>query len=362
MDDSIQDNIEYIFDYQTKLSYDLPLNTIQLFEIDLSSSILNNDSSVKAINNVQEALSKGFRKLFVSITWDNEENNWKICHQDKKNNKTNSQCAINYNGRYSILNLVKSIRKWLDNTNDCNVVILIFQINSIENFDKEKTISCMNGYMEKLEILKRDIISEIKDIIYTVDMMNEGIFQGKKYEERGHDNISYTNGNWISFKKLCSMNKKLLIGLESNDSLCQQYKDNILFTDSRLIKILVQYQDLKKCVLFSTPKLSKSNNRIDKVLKLVEKRKIGNETSFDNLDIDNNNLSVVFTHDDIINIKKEVVDLINDNNMSIHLKTFDLNLIQLLKNSLIWSWDINTNFMDESSNSCVVINRVTGYW
>ncbi|OUM61974.1 hypothetical protein PIROE2DRAFT_62178 [Piromyces sp. E2] len=360
MDDSLQDNVEYIFDYQTKLSYDLPINTIQLFEIDLSSSILNNDSSIQAINNVQETLSKGFRKLFVSITWDSTVNNWKICHIDK-NDKSNNNCIINYNENNGIINLVKSIRKWLDNANECNVVILIFQIKSTENFDKEKTISCMNGYMEKLEILKRDIISEIKDILYTVDMMKKGIYQGKKYEERGRGSISYTNGNWTSFKKLCSMNKKLLIGLESNGLLCQQYKDNILFTDNQLIKKLIQYQDLKKYILFSTPKLSR-NNRIDKVIKLVEKRKRGNETTFDSQDIDNNNLSVIFTHDDIINIKKEVVDLINDNNMSIHLKTFDLNSIQLLKNSLIWSWDINTNFMEDSSNSCVVINRVSGSW
>ncbi|ORX60081.1 hypothetical protein BCR36DRAFT_408441 [Piromyces finnis] len=360
MNDTIQDNIEYIFDYQTKLSYNLPINTIQLFEIDLSNSILNSNSTIQAINKVQEVLSKGFRKLYVDISWDKEENNWKICNKDKNN----TNCIINYNEGFSILNLVKSIRKWIDNSNDCHVIILILRINSFENDDKVKTISDINDYMVKLDVLKGDIMSEIKDILYTVEIMKyESNQEEKNYDKRSDDNTLYINKDWISFNSLCSMNKKLLIGLESNNELLQ-YEDNILFTDYQLIKKPIQYKDLKKHILFLTPKISR-NNKINKIIKLVEKRKIDNETSFDHQNSNNdynNNLSVIFNHDDIINVKKEVIDFIKDNNISIQLKTYDLNSIQLLKSSLIWSWDINTDFMKDSIDLCIVINSSTGNW
>jgi len=361
MDDTLQDNIEYIFDYQTKLSYDLPLNTVQLFEIDLSSSILNNDSPAQAINNVQDALAKGFRKLYVNIIWDSQINNWRLCYTQKQHTNKDENSLENCYDSQNILNLIKSIRRWIDNSNDCNVVILIFHINANENMEKEKSISFnKNDLVEKLEILKHDIMSEVKDILYTVDMMTEEDHR-KKNEEKLESSTYYTNSNWTSFKKLCSMNKKLLIGLESNELLCHQYKDNILFTDNQIIKKLIQYQDIKKYILFSAPKISR-NNRIEKVIKLVNKRNNDTNTSFDNQDIDNNNISIVFNSDDIINMKKEVIDLIKDNNMSVHLKTFDLSSIQDLKNSLLWSWDTNTNFMEDSFNSCVIIDRTTGRW
>jgi len=361
MDDSLKDNIEYIFDYQTKLSYDLPLNTAQLFEIDLSSSILNNGSPAQAINNVQDALAKGFRKLYVNITWDSQINNWRLCYTQKQQTNEERNSLKNCYDSQNILNLIKSIRRWIDNSNDCNVVILIFHINAYENTEKEKTVTCnKSDLVEKLEILKQDVMSEVKDILYTVDMMKKEDHK-KKNEEKLESSSYYANSNWTSFKKLCSMNKKLLIGLEPNEFLCQQYKDNILFTDNQIIKKLVNYQDIKKYILFSVPKISR-NNRIEKVIKLVNKRNNDTNTSFDNQDIDNNNISIVFNSDDIINMKKEVIDLIKDNNMSVHLKTFDLSSIQDLKNSLLWSWDINTNFMEDSSNSCIIINRTTGRW
>jgi len=370
MDDSLQDNINYIFDYQTKLSYNLPLNTVALFELDLSNSLLNN-SSIQAINNVQDVLTKGFRKLYVNITWDNQENNWILCQtnidygKNKSIPNTNSYSNNNNNNnnnKYTIVNLIKSIRKWIDNSNDCSVIIVIFKINSFESIDREQSISCINGYSEKLEILKRDIMSEVKDIIYTVSMMKEGIYHEKKYQEKVHRGISYTNGNWTSFKKLCSMNKKMLIGLESNNFLCKDYKDNILFTNNDLIKKLISYQDLKKYVLFSSPNTFLQPNNIKKFIKLIDKQNNSLSSTYDQ-DIDiNKNLSVVFTPEDTINIKKEVMDLINNYNMNIHMKTFDLNSIQSLKSSLLWSWDINTDFIDNSSNSCIAVSKTTGRW
>lgn len=372
MDDTLQlqENIEYIFDYQTKLSHDLPLNKVQLFEIDLTNSILNNDSSIQAINNVQEVLTKGFRKLFVNITWDHQENNWKLCNsitninrnnQYKKNQNDNRNVSSMNHSNCTTTNLIKSIRKWMDNSSECNVIILIFNINAYENIDREKTISCMNGYVEKLEILKRDIMSEISDILYTADMMKDSIYQEKKYQERLYNNISYTNGNWTSIKKLCYMNKKILIGIEPNGLLCKSYKDNILFTDSGLIKKLIQYQDLKKYTLYLRGSNLSKTNKIDKIIKLIDRRTI-NENFINNGEINNNELSVVFTPDDIANIKKEIIELINNNNMSIHMKYYDINSIQTLKNALLWSWDTSTNFIEDSSNSCIIISRVTGRW
>ncbi|ORX81782.1 hypothetical protein BCR32DRAFT_268079 [Anaeromyces robustus] len=394
MDDIIQDNIEYIFDYQAKLSYDLPLNTIQFYEIDLSSSVLNNKSPIESINNVQDTLNQGFRKLFVNITWDSHENNWIICQtnpiesndnnniyneEEKQFNNYNDTLTTNDQKKYSITNLIKSIRKWIDNTNDCNVVILIFKVTPFENIDKERTISCMNGYLEKLEILKRDIMSEINDILYTVDMMKNGEYNGNKYNKRilnGNSSNIYTNGNWTTIKKLCYINKKILIGLDSNILLCKQYKDNIIFTNNRsLFKKLVTYQDLKKYILFSSNKTSRTD-RIDKIIKLVDKRNnnidtvekdvkdINNEDydEEDENDIDIKDISVVFSHEDIINLKQEVVDFINNNNVNIHLKSFDIQEIQTLKKSLLWSWDINTNFIEDSSNTCIVINKNTRRW
>ncbi|KAG4104686.1 hypothetical protein H8356DRAFT_1270391 [Neocallimastix lanati (nom. inval.)] len=369
MNETLQKNIEYLFDFQTKLSYNLPISTVQLFETDLSSSILNND---QAIYNIHDVLEKGFRKLYVNITWDQEENNWKLHHTNFNKYKpykisninnyysdSNNENSIN-NNNYTTINLIKNIREWIDNSNDCHIVILIFKLNILKNFYTEKSIPCIDSQSEKLKILKHNILSEIKDIIYTVNMMKEGIYRGKGYKNRkSFDND--INKNWTSFRKLCYINKKILVGLESNGFLCNDFKDNILFTESPIIKKLIQYQDLKKKILYSTSSPFRSK-KIVRIIKLIDKRNSDNLYTNDS-DIDiNDDLSIIFTPDDTININKEVIDIINRYHMSVHMKTFNINSIQALKHSLLWSWDIHTNFIEDSSNSCVVFNRITGRW
>lgn len=171
--------------------------------LNMNSAYFGNDYSTEKLNNVQQVMAMGYRRLVLDLYWDSGRRQWQLCPAASMNDNSYT-CATSEN---SFRQFMQQVNDYMISTNvsaapaETDLLFLVFNLHPLQSSNTAVSSRQQGNSLSDTII---DIIGT--DRIYTPSKLE----QDRRNGTVGHD-------SWPTWHHLISDKVQLLLGLGSNE-------------------------------------------------------------------------------------------------------------------------------------------------